>query len=134
MTTTPESTAINPLDAIRLLRSAGAALCNQAALHGQLARVGWAGEKNRLLSMLVAGLLGFASLLCAMLIVAALVLALCWDTVYRVPAAIALIAVYGLGSGFAWHRLGTLSARSGEAFAATREEFAADLALLKSRL
>jgi len=134
MATTPESPAINPLDAIRMLRSSGAALFAHAALHGQLARVEWAEEKNRLLAMLAAGLLGFASLLCVMLIGAALVLAFSWDTVYRVPAAVALIAVYALGLGFAWHRFRALSARSGQAFAATREEFAADLALLKSKL
>ncbi len=134
MTTTTDSAAINALDVVRLLRSAGAALFTQAAMHGQLARVEWAEEKTRLSQMLVVGLIGFASLLCAMLVIGALVLAFSWDTAYRIDAATALLVAYGLVAGFAWRRLKGLSARSSQAFAATREELAADMALLKSKL
>jgi hypothetical protein len=66
-TMTPDSTAINALNAIRTLSSAGGALFDQVALHGQLAQVEWGEEKNRLLKMLVGAVLGFASLLCVML-------------------------------------------------------------------
>jgi uncharacterized membrane protein YqjE len=131
---TPDSTAINALGAIRLLRSAGGALFDQVALHGQLAQVEWREEKIRLLKMLVGAALGFACLLCIMLSIGALVLALCWDTVYRIPAATTLVVLYGLGTGFAWRRFTALSALSGQSFAATRTELAADLALLRSRL
>ena len=130
----PDSTEINPLDAIGILRSAGKPLFAQAALHGQLARVEWAEEKNRLMKMLVIALLGFASLLCVMLFLGALLLAYSWETEYRIPAVMALIAVFGLAAGIAWRRLQALSAQSSQAFAATREELAADLALLKSKL
>ncbi len=128
------ASGINPLNVIRILRSAGSALLAQAALHGQLARVEWAQEKTRLSKMFVAGLLGFACLLCVMVFGGALVLALSWDTVYRVAAVLAVIVVYAIGLGIAWHYLQTLSERSGQAFAATREEIAADIALLKSKL
>ena len=64
---TAESTSINPLDALRIVRSAGKAILAQAALHGQLARVEWAQEKDRLAKMLVIALLGFAAVLCVML-------------------------------------------------------------------
>lgn len=124
----------NPLDVVRILRSAGSALFTQVTLHGQLARVEWAAEKTRLLRMLVIGLLGFAGLLCVMLAAGALVLAFSWDTPYRIAAAIALLAAYGLVVGFAWIRLRALSAQSSQTFAATREELAADIALLKSNL
>ena len=134
MATTPDATQFNPLDAVRILRSAGSALFTQATLHGQLARVEWAEEKARLLRMLVVGLLGFASLLCVMLAAGALVLAYSWDTPYRIAAAIALLAAYGLVVGFAWIRLKALAAQSSQTFAATREELTADIALLKSNL
>lgn len=134
MTTTSDSAAINPLDVVRMLRSAGAALFTQAAMHGQLARLDWAEEKARLLQMLIVGLIGFAGLLCVLLFAGALVLAFSWDTSYRVQAAIALVVAYGLVTGFAWSRLKALSALGNQAFAATREELAADLALLKSKL
>ena len=131
---TPDSTGINALGAIRLLRSASGALFDQVALHGQLAQVEWREEKIRLLKMLAGAALGFACLLCIMLSIGALVLALCWDTVYRIPAATTLVVLYGLGTGFAWRRFAALSALSGQSFAATRAELAADLALLRSKL
>jgi uncharacterized membrane protein YqjE len=131
---TPDPTAINALSAIRTLRSAGGALFDQVALHGQLAQVEWGEEKNRLLKMLVGAVLGFACLLCVMLSLGVLALALCWETVYRIPAAAVLVALYGLGTGFAWRRFAALSALGGQSFAATRVELAADLALLRSKL
>ncbi len=134
MSTTPDSAAFNPLDVIRLLGAAGGALFQQAALHGELARVEWAEEKPRLVKMLVVGLLGFASLLCVLLAIGALLIALSWNTNLRIPVAISLIAAYLLAIGIAWSRLRALSAKSTQAFAATREELAADLALLKSKL
>jgi len=131
---TPDSTAINAMRAIRTLRSAGGALFDQVALHGQLAQVEWGEEKNRLLKMLVGAVLGFAGLLCVILSLGALALALCWETVYRIPVAAVLVALYGLATGFAWRRLVALSALSGQSFAATRVELAADVALLRSKL
>jgi len=130
----PEPTAINALGAIRMLRSASGALLDQLVLYGQLAQVEWGEEKSRLLKMLVGAVLGFAFLLCALLSLGALVLVLCWETPYRIPAASVLAAVYALGTGLAWQRLAALSARSDRGFAATRAELAADLALLRSRL
>jgi uncharacterized membrane protein YqjE len=124
----------NPLNAIRLLRVAGALLFNQASLHGQLARVEWAEEKGRLLKMLVTGVFGLACMLCLMLFVGLLVIAMSWDTVYRVPAALGMLVAYVLGIGVAWHRLQSLSLLGSQSFAATREELAADIALIKSRL
>ncbi len=131
---TPDSTAMNALGAIRILRSAGGALFDQAALHGQLAQVEWRQEKKRLSKMIAGAVVGFACLLCVMLSVGALALALCWESVYRIPVAAGLIGVYGLGTGFAWRRLTALSALSGQSFATTRAELAADLALLRSKL
>lgn len=130
----PDAIAIDPLIAIRTMRKAGRALLAQAGLHGQLLRVEWAQEKIRLARMLAVTLIGFAFLLCLMLAIGALVLASCWESAYRVPAAAALVALYALGAGIAWRRIRALSALGENSFAATREELAADLALLKSRL
>jgi uncharacterized membrane protein YqjE len=131
---TADSAAIHPLDAIRLLRSAGGTLFSQAALHAQLARVEWEEEKGRLLKMLLVILLGFAGALCVMVFIGVLVLAFSWETAYRIPASIGLIAVYALGVVIAWRRLQALSALSGQAFAATREELAIDIAMIRSKL
>jgi uncharacterized membrane protein YqjE len=130
----PDSPAIDALGAIRLLHSAGGALLDQLILHGQLARVEWVEEKNRLLQMLVGAILGFACLLCIMLAAGGLLLALCWETVYRIPVAATLLSLYGLGAALAWRRFSALSALSSGSFATTRTELAADLALIRSRL
>lgn len=129
-----DSNGFNPLDAIRLLRSAGGALFAQATLHGQLARVEWAEEKTRLMNMAVAALAGFAFLLCFLLFAGGLVIALSWDTQYRVAAVSVLAVIYALAAFIAWRRFQALSALSDQAFAATREEIAADIALIKSKL
>ncbi len=130
----PDSAAFNPLDALRMLHSAGGALFAQASLYGQLMRVEWAEEKGRWLQMLVFALLAFACLLCAMLLVGTLVLVFSWDTAYRIPAAMALIAAYLSGIGITWYRIKVLTALGSQAFAATRAELAADIALLRSKL
>lgn len=126
--------AFDPLNAIRLLRSAGSALFEQAGLYGQLARVEWAEEKSRLLKMLAATLAGIVFLSCALLFAGLLVIALSWDTPYRIHALLAMLAVYGIGVAIAWHKLQVFSALGDKSFAATREEFAADIALIKSKL
>jgi uncharacterized membrane protein YqjE len=134
LTATPDNAAISTLEAICRLHAAGGLLSSQTVLLGQLFRVEWEEEKSRLLTMLLTLLLGFACLLCVMLFVGALVLVLSWETIYRTPAAVALIALYGLGFWLAWRHFQKVSAQSGEAFAATRAEISADLALLKSKL
>ncbi len=130
--TTPR--AFDPLNAIRLLRSAGSALYGQAELYGQLACVEWAEEKRRLLKMLAATIAGVVCLLCALLFVGVLAIALSWDTAYRIHAVVAMLVVYGIGIAIAWHWLQAYSALGDKSFAATREEFAADMALIKSKL
>jgi uncharacterized membrane protein YqjE len=129
-----DSAAFNPLDALRLLRSAGKALFAQLALHGKLALVEWAEEKNRLTKMLIVALLGFACVLCVMLLSSALVLAIFWDTAYRLPAVMALLIVFATGIAYASYRLHALAALGSQAFASSREEFATDMAMLRSQL
>ncbi len=134
METAPQSASISPLDVVRILRSAGSSLLTQAGLHGQLARVEWAAEKKRISGLLIAALIAGIGVLCTLLMAGALVLAFSWDTPYRIPAAVGLVLFYAACAGFAWMRFKTLSARGREAFAGTREEIAADLAMIRSRL
>ena len=128
---------INPLQAIRairILQSAGGALFEQLVLHGKLAQIEWALEKGRLMRMLGTALLGYTLLSCALIFSGALVLARCWETVYRIPAAAALVVLFGLGSALAWRHFRGLCALSAQSFAGTRAELAADVMLLRSRL
>jgi uncharacterized membrane protein YqjE len=126
------SAAPSPLDALRILHAAGGALLSQAQLHAQLAGVEWQEEKNRLLRMLAAALLGFACLLCALLFAGALALAATWDTSYRVPTIAALAILFSLGLVAAWRYFQAQSALGSQSFAASREELAADTAVLKA--
>lgn len=131
---TAGAAAHSALNVLRLLRSAGAAVLAQACLHSRLAGVEWAQEKQRLARMLVALLLGVACLLCLLLLAGAVALIAYWDTPYRATAVIALVLVYGLGGLFAWARFRALAQQSHQAFAATRDELAADIAMIRSRL
>jgi uncharacterized membrane protein YqjE len=128
------SGSVNPLEALRLLQNAGGALLDQLVLHGKLIQIEWALERERLLQMLGTALVGYTLLSCALLFSGALVLACCWDTVYRIPAAATLVVLFALGTAVAWRRFRALWALGGQNFAGTRVELAADLMLLRSRL
>ncbi len=128
------SASFNPLSALRLLRSAGKALIGQAGLYGQLARLEWVEEKARLMKMFAAGMVLFACLLCLMLFAGLLVLAFTWNTPYFIAAIVVMIAIYAAGLGIALYSLKSYASLGGQSFTATREEFAADIALIKSKL
>lgn len=130
----PDSTPISPFAVLRILFLAGDSLLTQATLHGQLARIEWMEQKKRLLQMLTCILIGFVGMLCVLLFAGAVALAFSWNTGYRLPVALALVFTYGLIATLAWLRFRALSARSSRAFEATRDELAADLELLRSRL
>lgn len=119
---------------IRLLRSAGGAMLVQIGLYGALARVEWAQERRRLLDVIVTALLGMASLIALLLFSGVLALALAWDTAYRLPVAVLLVLLYGLGCGIAWARLRVLAQGGTRSFTATRCELATDLAAVKVAL
>lgn len=124
---------LGALEALRLLRSAGGALTDQATLHGALLRLEWAQEKVRLLKMIVLILLGLAFVVGVLLAAGALMLALAWDTGWRVHAAAALLVAYALGAALAWRGFSALAARGEQSFAASRAELGADVALLRER-
>jgi uncharacterized membrane protein YqjE len=125
---------INPLDAMNLLRSAGGALVTQATIYGELLGVEWSEEKRRLMKMTGLALAAFACVLCTMLAAGALAVALAWDTAWRLPVAAGLAVLYALGAFIAWQRFQALAAQGERSFSATREELAADLALLRGQL
>jgi uncharacterized membrane protein YqjE len=119
---------------LRIARTAGGALLVQAGLHAELLRVEWAESKGRVQSMVLAGLVGFACLLALLLALGALALSVSWDTPYRVPAALAVVVLYGLGVVLAWRRLRAQARLGEQSFAASRTELAADMELLSSQL
>jgi uncharacterized membrane protein YqjE len=125
---------IGLLDAIRNLHAAGGALLVQALLLGQLARVEWQEEKNRLMAMLFATLFGFACVLCVLLSASGLVLAACWATNYRYLGFTCLIVLYACGAAAAWRRLKAGANLGDQSFAASRKELVADAVLLKASL
>lgn len=129
---TADPAPFKPAEVLRILRYAGSALYTQAGLHAQLLEVEWAEEKQRLLGLLLATLLGYAGLLGVLWSAGALLLALSWNTPYRGAAALGLIAINGLLALWGWHRFQTLARRGSQSFAASREELAADLAALRS--
>ena len=129
-----QGSSSDPLLALRQLHAAGGALFTQMTLHGKLMSLEWAAEKNRLLNMLVVILLGIASVICVMLTIAALVLAFSWNTSFRVPSVIGLLAFYLLLLHICWRHFKELSALGSKSFAASRQEIAADIAVFRGKL
>lgn len=124
----------NPLGALRLLRSAGGALFAQAALHSQLARVEWAEEKIRLTRMAIAAVVALVSTICLLLLGSFVVLALSWNTPFQIHVIVGVLVVYLVAILLSIRALMQQIALGALSFAATREEIAADLALLKAKL
>ena len=124
--------ALNPLEALRMLQAAGGALFAQTLLHAELAGVEWQEEKNRLLRMLAIALLGFACLLCTLIFAGGLALATTWETAYRVPTAAALVVLFCCCTVTAWRGFQAQAALGKQSFAASREELAADTAVLRA--
>ena len=124
----------NPLGALRLLRSAGGALFAQAALHSQLARVEWAEEKIRLTRIAIAAIAALVSTICLLLLGSFVVLALSWNTPFQIHVIVGVLVVYVVAILLSIRALMQQIALGALSFAATREEIAADLALLKAKL
>lgn len=125
---------MGPLDAARTLRAASASLLAQGALHGRLAGLDLQEEKIRLAHMLVALLLSIALGVCAVLFTGALVVVAAWNTPYRVASLAALALLAAGGTFYAGRRLRGYSRQGEKSFAASMEEFAADVALLRLAL
>jgi uncharacterized membrane protein YqjE len=117
-----------------LLRSAVSALLAQGALHGELIRLEWTEEKFRLLRMLLALVAGTLCLFGSLLSLSAMLLIFSWGTPYQTLVLIALPACYCLGTVIAWCRFNALAALGNKAFAGSRAELGADLALIRNKL
>ncbi len=109
-------------------------LLTQLELHGRLFKVEWLQEKNRIQQIICIASLGFALLLCCLLSVGFFVIAATWASEYRLLAIAMVCACYLTGLIFCWIRFNTLAAKGAESFSATREEFSADIALIRSQL
>lgn len=122
------------MEIIQRLRSMAKIVLTRLELHGQLVRVEWAEERHRLQQLLVVGLLGFIFLLCALLFVGIFAIALSWTSGYRIYTIAGILALYSAGFVLCVHRVSQLAQQSSATFAVTREEIAADLALIRSQL
>lgn len=122
------------MDLIQRLRSMAKILLTRLELHGQLVSVEWEEERKRLRQLLAITLLGFICLFCAILFVGIFAIALSWATEYRIITIAVMFALYSAGFFLCAYRFSVLAARSSATFAATREEIAADMALIRSQL
>lgn len=126
-------TEVNPLAAWRLLRSAGGALGAQMALHGQLAQLEWAIEKARWVKIAIAAFVLISTLFCLLLLSGIVVLALAWQTPYRLHVVACVLGIYALIAGLSLRSLSVQFALGASAFKATREEVMADIDMLRAR-
>lgn len=115
------------------IRPAITALVTHGALLGKLAHVEWAAEKLRLTRVFALSLLAVVLMVVLLFCVSVVAIALAWDTPYRLLVALGLIALYAIGLVVALRRLSRLVSSKASAFVGTREELAADFAILKRK-
>lgn len=109
-------------------------LLTQLELHGRLLKVEWLQEKNRIQQIICIASLGFALFLCCLLSFGCLVIAAAWNGEYRLLSIAMVFAFYLIGLIFCGIRFNALATKGVDSFVATREEFAADIALIRSHL
>ncbi|WP_320838377.1 phage holin family protein [Zhongshania sp.] len=126
--------SVNMADVVNLFRTADYdALFAQANLHRQLAEIEWQEEKQRLSSLFTALLIGIPSFICLLIFLGILVITLTWNTDYRSASLLGLCIMYGLATFIAWKRFMLEAKRPGRFFKGSREEIAADLAVIKKK-
>jgi uncharacterized membrane protein YqjE len=116
---------------VNILRSGADALLAQGSLHLQLIQVEWALEKLRYRRMMNLVLMGVPMITCSLLAFGYLVMAISWDTRFRIVTAAVLFMLYSTGAVITVYRLQKLAVLGKEAFADSRREIAADIALLR---
>jgi uncharacterized membrane protein YqjE len=122
------------MEIFQRIRSLTKELLTQLELHGRLLKVEWLQEKNRIQQIICIASLGFAFLLCSLLSIGFFVIAANWAGNYRLLS-IALVCIfYLIGLVFCWIRFNALAAKGADSFAVSREELAADIALIRSQL
>lgn len=117
-----------------MLKEGADALLAQGTLHMQLLQVEWALEKLRYRRILCLLLIGVPMLICGLLGAGLLVMLLSWDTPFKIAAACLLVLGYSTGALLAFYRLQKETASGISAFADSRREVAADIALLRDKL
>lgn len=122
------------MDVVRTLRALGGTLGAQAGLYGELIQLELDQERQRLVRLGVLLLVTLMAAWCVLLFGSLLILAIVWETDYRVPVIGGVVGFFFLVLVLALWRFNTILARSGRMFASVREELAADVALIKSQL
>ena len=122
------------MEIIQRLRASAAIVLVQMELHGRLAGIEWQQEKNRLQQLLIASVLGLVFLSCCLFCAGLLVITLGWSTDYRLHSIVGVLFFYSAGVVLCYLRCKHLAALGATAFAATRAEIAADIALIRSQL
>lgn len=122
------------MEIIQRLRASAAIVLVQMELHGRLVGIEWQQEKNRLQQMLVFSVLGLVFFTCCLFCIGLLVITLGWPTAYRLQTIAGVIVFYAAGATMCYLRCKHFSAQGANAFAGTRAEIAADVALIRSQL
>lgn len=129
-----DETLLSILQLLGSLRSSGPALREHITLMLELARIEWQQERRRFLGLIVAGVMLLFCCMSLMAFSAAVILALLWDTPYRVLAIGIILLLFASGGLAAWFKLRQLIQLGAKSFGATRKELARDLFQLRHKI
>jgi uncharacterized membrane protein YqjE len=122
------------LRAVQLVRVGGMLVLDHAVLLVQLAQLEWAEERERLKKLIASAVVGAVLLGVGLLHVSALAVFLTWGTPYCLYVAVGLTLLYLVALFCLWRHVVGLVHQGGDPFAGSRNELAATVELLRSRL
>lgn len=131
---TAEKMAIELLDAVRIVRTAGGLAIEHAASTAELARLEWAQESDNLRKFVLGLQLLTVLVGLTLLYSGGLVLTIAWDTPYRLHVMFLLPLLFAMASCLTWRFLGRLSQQREARFAAFSSELGKTVHLLRSHL
>lgn len=103
-------------------------------LYGQLVRVEWQEEKRRLQQLVFFIVLGAMCLSTFFIFFGVLLIALTWDTDYRLFTIAVVMGLYGLGAVACFYWAGKKLGNVYQSFSVTRMEILSDIQVIRSQL
>ncbi len=106
----------------------------QLELYGQLVSVEWQEEKRRLQHLAFFILLGVMCVGAFLFSLGVLLIALSWDTDYRLFVITTMVGVYGLGAVACFYWVRKMLGNLNQSFSATRMEIISDFQVIRRQL
>lgn len=128
------ATGAGPLRTLKVLRLASSTLSEQAGLYAELVQLELEAQKVRYKRMMIFLVIAFFCLLGLLIFTGVFILALSWDTEYRIHSILLIMFIYLLGLIIFGLQAKKLATAGPPAFETLKQEICADINAIKSEL